>query len=155
MNEYQRTTAFLQRCLLYDETPERHQLKERLVQAQRNNRCMRRAIGLMVVLIGFGISGLCYSAIFLEDYPRNVPRFMTQAVSKASCAVALGSFIGLVAFLVIGARHRNVLDQCREDCRRLALNVLESRLGQPGAVPFPAASRAEVGGGTEQILVKQ
>lgn len=146
MNEHQRNTAFLQRCLLYDETPERHLLEERLAQAQHNDRCVRRAIGLMVVLIGLGISGLCYSAIFLEDYPRNVSRFMTQLVSKASCAVALGSFIGLLAFMVVGARYRKALDQCREDCRRLALKILESRLGQPDAVPFSALSRERSGG---------
>ena len=104
---------------------------------QRDERCLRRAVGLMVVLIALGIAGLGYSAIFLEDYPRNVSRFMTQLVSKASCALALGSLIGLVTFVALGARYRKELDECREKCRRLALKLLESRLGKPGISSSP------------------
>ena len=137
MSEHQRNTEFLRRCLHYDDTPERQQLEERLAQVQQDERCLRRAVGLMVVLIALGIAGLGYSAIFLEDYPRNVSRFMTQLVSKASCALALGSLIGLVTFVALGARYRKELDECREKCRRLALKLLESRLGKPGISSSP------------------
>ena len=46
--------------------------------------------------------------------------------------------VSLFVFLGLGAVYRRELDQRREDCRRLALKVLASGLGQPRATPYSA-----------------
>ena len=70
MSDRQRQTEFLRRCLLYDESNERHQLAERIRQVQQNERCVRRAMWLMVLLAALAFAGLAYSAVFLVDFPQ-------------------------------------------------------------------------------------
>ena len=133
MSEHQKQTAFLRQCLLYDDTAECHELEESITQLQRNERCVRRAVRLMALLIAFSMAGLCCSAVIQENDPQSMSKLVTQLAGKVFCALGLGSLICLVAFSGLGVVHRNQLDQRREDCRRLAAKLLESRLGKPRA----------------------
>ena len=72
MSDHQRETAFLRQCIHYDDTAERHNLDERLTQAQRDERCVRCAVWLMALLTALAMAGLCYSAVFLADFPEQV-----------------------------------------------------------------------------------
>jgi hypothetical protein len=131
MSEHQRHTAFLRQCIGYDDTGERHKLEESITELQGNERCMRRAVWLMALLVGLAMAGLCYSAVFLTDYHENLSQFAAAMISKVLCALGLGSLICLVSFLGLGIANRKQLDQRREECRQLAAKVLESRLGKP------------------------
>jgi len=131
MSEHQKQTAFLRQCLLYDDTGERRELEESITQRQRNERCVRRAVCLMALLVALAMAGLCYSAVVPADDPHNLSQLVTQFDSKVFCALGLGSLICLVVFTGLGMVHRNKLDQRREECRRLAAKLVESRLGKP------------------------
>jgi hypothetical protein len=141
MSEHQRETEFLRRCLLYDDTAERHELEERLTQAQRDERCVRRAVWLMVLLTAGAGAGLCYSALFQADYPQDISQLTQPFLSKVFCALGLGSLICLTAFVGLGAIYRKELDQRREECRRLATRFLESNLGNACPRPLPGAGK--------------
>src|ERR1051325_1694733 len=67
MNEHQKQTEFLRQCLLYADTGERHKLEENITQLLRNERCLRRAVSVMALLVALAIAGIGYSAIFLTD----------------------------------------------------------------------------------------
>ena len=134
MSEHQKQTAFLRQCLLYDDSGERQELEESITQLQRNERCVRRAVWLMALLVALAMAGLCYSAVVPADDPQTMSQFVTQFTSKVFCALGLGSLICLVAFTGLGVVHRNKLDQRLEECRRLAAKLLESRLGKPRAL---------------------
>ena len=131
MNEHQRETAFLRQCLRYEDSPECHGLEERIASLQRDERCVRRALWLMLVLAGLAAAGLGYCAVFSPDYPQNTSRFITQFITKAFCALGLSSLICLLGFTWLGAVNRKELDQGREECRHLARKLLASRVGQP------------------------
>ena len=136
MSEHQRETAFLRRVILYDDSAERHKLEGRITQIQREERCVRRAVWLMVLLAALAAAGLGCCAILYPDYPENTSRFMTRFGSKAFGALGLGALICLPAFLGLGLRYRKQMDEWREECRRLATNLLESRLGKPRRMPL-------------------
>ena len=138
MSEHEKQTAFLRQCLLYDDSGERHELEESITKLQRNQRCVRRAVWLMALLVALSTAGLCYSAVVPAHDPRSVSQLVTQFSSKVFCALGLGSMFCLVAFASLGVIHRNKLDQRREDCRRLAAKLLESRLGKPRALEATA-----------------
>jgi hypothetical protein len=137
MSDHQRETTFLRQLILYDDTAERHNLEARITQLQRNERCVRRALGLMVLLAALATAGLGYCTILGPDYPQNISRFMAQFVTKVFCALGLGSLICLVSFVGLGVAYRKELDQRREECRRLATKLLESHLGKPRSMPLP------------------
>ena len=131
MSEHEKQTEFLRQCLLYDDTVERHKLEENITQLQRSEICVRRAVWVMALLVALAMAGLCYSTIFLTDRPLNMSQVVTQSISKVFCALGLGSLICLVSFVGLGFAYRKELDQRREECRRLATNLLESHLGRP------------------------
>lgn len=134
MSEHQKQTAFLRECLLYDDTPDRHKLEERITQIQHDERCVRRAVWLMTLFTALAVAGLCYFVIFLFDYPLNMSQLLTHLIAKLLCALALGSLICMLSFIGLGAIYRKQLDQRREECRRLATKLMESRLGKPRAL---------------------
>ena len=136
-SQHQRETEFLRQCLLYADTAEHHELDQRLRQLERNERCVQRAVWLMAALTAVAIAGLCYAAVFMADYQRDMPQFVTQFVTRIFCTLGLASVICMLAFVGLGAVYRNELDKHREECRRLAPKLLESRLGKPCPMPLP------------------
>ncbi len=67
MSDHQRETAFLRQCIHYDDTAERHNLDERLTQAQRDERCVRCAVWLMALLTAHQAPGR--AGIGVADFP--------------------------------------------------------------------------------------
>ena len=143
MNEHQKQTAFLTQCIRYDDTAEHHKLEEKVTELQHNEICVRRAAWLMALFAALAMAGLCYAAVFLADYPLNLSQLTAQLVTKVLCALGVGSLICLVAFLGLGAIYRKELDQQREECRRLAIKLIESHLGKPGRTPSSALCKEE------------
>ena len=141
MNDNQRQTEFLRQCLLYDDSSESHTLVERIKRLQCDERCSGRGVRLMILLGTLAFAGLAYLAIFIEDFPQNMPGFMTRFITRAFCVVALSSFICVPAFLGLGWIYQRELAQVREDCRRRAAKLLESRLAKPPMTRSPVATQ--------------
>jgi len=134
---HHRETEFLKQCIRYEDTEERHRLEERITQIQRDERIVRRAVWLMALLAALAMAGLGYAAVLMVEYPLNVSELTSRFFIKALCALGAGSGVCLFVFLGLGAIFRKELDQRQEDCRRLALKVLEARLGPVGTRPLP------------------
>jgi len=143
VTDHQRETAFLRHVILYDDTAERHKLGERIAQLQSDERCVRRAVWLMVLLTALAMAGLCYTAVFLANHPHDVSEFVSPVRTRILCALGLGSLICLVSFLGLGVVYRKELDQRREQCRQLATKLLESRLGKPCTTPLPGVIKEQ------------
>ena len=141
-NHHQRETAFLRQCILYDDTEERHRLEAKITQIQRDEICVRRAVWLMALLAALAMAGLGYAAVIMAEYPMNVSQLTMMLPVKALCALGAGSVTCLFAFLGLGVIFRKELDQRLDDCRRLALKALESRVGKPRDLPPAPAAKA-------------
>jgi hypothetical protein len=144
MSERQRDTEFLQWCIGYDDTAERHKLEARIAEVQRNETCVRRAAWLMALFTALAMAGLGYVAVFLADYPLRLSQFTTELIIRILCAVGGGSLVCMVSFVGMGAHYRSELDQRRADCRKLATKLLESRLGPPCPLRLPAAIKTRL-----------
>ena len=129
MSEHQRETAFLRQCIRYDDTEERHRLEDRIKQILHDERIVRRAVWLMGLLAALAMIGLGYASVFMADYPLNVSQLTARYLIKFLCVLGVGSLLCLFVFVGRGIAFRKELDQRREDCRRLALKVLQSRVG--------------------------
>ena len=131
ISEHQRQTDFLRHCLLYDDTAERHKLEARITQLQHDEICVRRAVWLMALFAALAMAGLCYAAVFVPGHPLNLSEYTGRFLIKLLCALGVGSLICLLVFLGLGMIYRKELDQRREECRQLAMKIMESRLGKP------------------------
>ena len=136
MSEHQRETAFLRHCISYDESPERSKLDERVIQLQRNERCMRRAVWSMAVSAALAMAGLGYSSVFLDEFPHRMSQFVSHFAVKGFFALGVGSLVSLLAFAGLWAAFRRELDQRREECRQLITKLIVSRLSKPVGKPL-------------------
>ncbi len=132
MSEHQKHTEFLRHCLRYGESAEHQALEEKIIQIQRDERCVHRAMWLMAILTALAVAGLGYPAILVESFPYNVPQLTLTLV----CALGLASLICLLGFAGLGMIYRRKLDQRREESRQLVTKLLASRLGKPVATPL-------------------
>jgi hypothetical protein len=130
-SEHERETAFLRRCIRYDKSPSCRDLDERIVQVQRDERCLRRAMTLVALTAALAVAGLMYGAVFLEDFPGRMQLFTSQFTIRSLLAVGIGSVISLVAFTGTSVVYRKNLNRRREECRTLVTKLLESHLGEP------------------------
>ena len=139
VTEHQRDTAFLRQCLRYDDSAERHELEERIAQVQRKDRCVQRAVWLMILLTGLSGAGLAYGAVLQENFSYGEAWFVVRLL----CEIGLASLICLVAFVGLFMVYRMELNRLREQCRRLATTLLESRLGNPAATSLTGVVQAQ------------
>ena len=153
MSEREKDTTFLRQCIVYDDSAERHKLEESITQLQCNARCVRRAVGLMALLVALATAGMCYSTVILAD-PQNMTELMAQFINKVFCALGLGSLICLLAFTGLAAVYRKELDQRREECRQLARKLFETREGKSSIIPLSVAAKdlENIGGGSEATV---
>jgi hypothetical protein len=137
MNDHQRQTEFLRQCILYDDSSESHRLAERMRQLQHNEGCVGRGVWLMFLMGALAFAGLAYLAIFMEDFPQNIPGFVTRFITQVFCVMGLTSLICGPAFLGLGLIYRRELAEAREECRLRAAKLLESRLAKPRTTSWP------------------
>jgi len=129
LSEHQKETAFLRRCISFEEGADGRQLDERIVQVLRDERCLRRAAWLMTLVTALMMACFGYLAVLLDDFPEHMSLFATLFITKTVCALGIGSLISLLIFVVLGIRCRRELNLRREECRRFVTNLLESRPG--------------------------
>jgi hypothetical protein len=141
MSEHQKDTAFLTQVISYDDTDERRNLAEHIARLQRDERCVRSAVWLMLLVTALALAGIGYGAVF-RLHPMNLEQFMTQSGIKILSALALGSLICVVTFLGLGVSYRNELAKRRDECRRLAAKFLERRFGIPRDKSTPEGSQS-------------
>jgi hypothetical protein len=132
-SEQQKETAFLKRCLRYDESAAGRQLGERIAQIQCNGRCLNRARWLVALLAALAVAGLGYAAVFRDSSPDQASVLTAQFVMNVVCAFCLGSLISLLAFTGLGLVYSRELNQLHMEARGLVTKLLESRFGEPHA----------------------
>lgn len=132
--EHQRETAFLRRCISYEESHEGRQLDQRIAQIQRDERSLRRAVWVTILLTTLVGLGFAYMVFLIADLPNHISQFAAEFISKTVCALGIGSLVSLLAFGWLGIRNRRDLNLRRQECRQLVLALMECRLGK---VPAP------------------
>jgi hypothetical protein len=128
MSEHQKHTEFLSHCILYDEGAGREKLVEEIAQIQCDINCVHHAVRLLAILIALAVAALGYGMVLMDDFLYRTPPFIINFIY----ALIAGSLICLLAFMCLGVIYRKKLDQRRDKCRRVVMNLLASRLGKSG-----------------------
>src|SRR4051794_25895509 len=135
MTEHERDTEFLKCCLYYGDSAEGHTLQERITCLQQDERLVRRALWWTALSTSLALAGVCYSTFFLSDH-QNLSYITAHLLPRVFCVVGLGSLICMLAFCVMLKVYHHELNKQRADCRRLALEVLQSRTGRTLQAPI-------------------
>ncbi|HEY5909965.1 MAG TPA: hypothetical protein VJA21_05110 [Verrucomicrobiae bacterium] len=112
-----------------DSHRENHPLQDRLTQTVRDERCIRRAVFLTVILCMLSLAGLSYCAILLPEILYD----FRNRVFQTLCGLGLGSLASLVAFLGYLLWKRAVVSRLQGKCRLGELGVATPQFN--GAAP--------------------
>jgi hypothetical protein len=126
MNERQKQTVFLKRLLQKEESEQQLRLQNQIARAERDEKCVCSAMKLVGVMGLLAFCGLCYEAIFVEDFFMNPTHLMTRLLGY----LGLGSLICWVMFVGYWLWHRALTNRLYEEGRR----VLIARVEQGPAV---------------------
>jgi hypothetical protein len=124
MTEYRKQTAFLKELMDLDESAENRLLRDRLRIAERNERCVLGACGLVAIIALFGLAGLGYSAVLLRQFFDG----HTHVLIKFFGALGLGAGLCLIFWLGLWFYYRCAVNRVHEECRRQVTRMLENRL---------------------------
>jgi len=131
MSEHQRQTAFLKALILEEDTEEHRQLQEKIQQAERDERCICRAVRLVGVVSLLSLASLGYLAVLLPGFFDN----SSHILIKFFAALSLGSAMCFVVFLGFWLWHRGLVNRALEDGRRCILAEHQVRAHPKGTAP--------------------
>lgn len=128
--EHHKEHSFLKLLIAHDASEESRQLQDGLAQAERDERCIRRAMFLMAVIFVLSLAGLGYCAILLPDVFSNPKHLIMRTLSY----LGLGSLISEGVFLGYLLWHRLAVGRLHGQCRSLVLALARSQLRLPVAL---------------------
>jgi len=124
--EHQQRTenAALVECIRCDGIGEIHKHHENIDQLEKDERCLRRAAGLMAALTAFALVGAGHSAILLTD----VSTATLRTILLLFAVLGVASAISLLTFATLWMIRRGQLGDQRDRGRRLTMKVLAARV---------------------------
>lgn len=133
MSERQKQAAFLKNLLAADDCAEHRLLQERIAAAERDERCLRRACRLVVVITLAALSVLGYLTVL--HVPESMARFGKVAYHFFH-VLALGSGMCLGVFAGQLFWQRGKIHRLYDEARKLVTASLQHR-PQPAFAPLP------------------
>src|SRR5256885_10178311 len=121
MSERQKETEFLRELMRSHECDPCRDLQSRIIKAERDEHCMRSAVGLAFVLGLLAASGLGYSVVFLPEFFQN----NTPMVVRLFSALLLASGICLLAFMALWCWYRSVSNALHDEGRQFIISRQE------------------------------
>jgi hypothetical protein len=132
MSERQKQNEFVRELMRSHDSADCRALQAQIVEAERNEKCICRAIGLAVVLALGSLAGLAYSAVFLREFfepatPRTVHILTALLITSGIC---------LVGFIGFWVWYRAVCNSLYTHARKLIMashNSARSTSAAPAA----------------------
>jgi len=118
MSEHQKQTAFFKAMVQAEDSVDHQELKERILKAERDERCVRRAIAKIVFLMAISLIGCLYTLVMVPEviYETN------HSLRKVFQILALGTIMSLTTYVCFWVYFRAVLFQVHSDCRRFLMS---------------------------------
>ena len=124
MRVHETQEAFLNALIAYEDGEASCQLRDRLAKADRESKCIRRAIFLMAALFILSLAGLSYCAFLLPQGFFNPTHLVTKSLSLLGLAALVSQF----EFFGYLLWHRFGVNRLHKECRHRVLLLVESQL---------------------------
>ena len=120
MSEHQKQTDFFKALVSEASTPAQRQLRDRILKAEGDIRCCRRAMLKVLALVAVSLVGGLYTMVIM-------PEVMLQhnhVLRRVFEILTVGSLLSLVTYAGFWLYYRAVLFQVHSECRRLLYSIL-------------------------------
>lgn len=145
MNERKKQSEFLKSLLACQDCPEHRDLHDRLLRAERDEQCMRRACRLVVVVTFMALAVLGYFTVL--EVSNSMSRLAAVALRFAQ-VIALGSAMASTVFIGLLFWQRALISRLHADGRKLVTANLQNR--HPSPAPASTVIVHEGGGSAYQ-----
>jgi hypothetical protein len=125
--------AFLKAMMAYDDAEARHELHERMVKAESELRCVRRALGLVMVVSMLALAGYGYCAVLVPNFFHN----SSHVATRLFAVLGLGSVLAMVVFAGLWLYHRGLLRQVQREAQSRIASHMRAKFTLFPAPPAP------------------
>jgi len=133
MSEHRKQAEFLKKLVMLEDCPAHRSLCERLVAAERNEKCLLLACRLVGLIALVALAGIGYSAVLLPEFFDNA----THIILRFFSALGLGSGLCFAVFLGVWFWYRSNTNRIHDECRRAIAGLLEVRLKTTTTTFYP------------------
>ena len=123
MSERQKQIQFLKTLMCREESRECQLIRDKIQRAEQEEKCLRRMIFLVIVLMLLSLASLSYQTVFWPEYFRDRSQFLL----KISCSLGLASLICFVVFTGHWLWHRLLLNALYNECRQLIMTGMKEK----------------------------
>jgi len=120
MSEHQKQTDFFKALVSEASTPAQRQLRDRILKAEGDIRCCRRAMLKVFALVAFSLVGGLYTMVIMPEVMLQQNHVMRRVFE----ILTVGSLLSLVTYAGFWLYYRAVLFQVHSECRRLLYSIL-------------------------------
>lgn len=135
MTEREKQTTFLKKLLRQRICEYAKLLEDRIIEAEQNEKCVSKAMRLVVLLGVVSMTGLCYEAVFVDDFFTNPGHLLTRLFGYLFFASAVCT----LGFVVYWLWYRALSNRLYEECRRLVMSEPETHSGRAQPADRPDA----------------
>ena len=123
MSECERESELLARCVRDDTSGEIYRQEHKVAQTESEERCLRRAVGIMLALAGFAVVGAGHLLIVFK----NLNPYQVNLIFHGFRILGVASILCLIVFGVLWLRRRRELQEERARHRSLIQDFLKAR----------------------------
>lgn len=120
MSEYQKQTAFFKAVVLTDGEVEHRRLRERILRAEYDERCVRSAFLKSFLLAFLSVVGFAYSAVITPAVIIEHEHYLRKFFE----VMALGSVLAMMIYMACWFYYRAVMYQVHSDCRKYVMSLV-------------------------------
>ena len=132
MSERQKQSDFIKHLLACDDCVEHRQLAERLASSEKDERCLRRACRLVIVVTMVALAVLGYLTVLpAEESNARIAQIMHNYFQ----VLALGSGMCLGVFVALVFWQRSLVQRLYDEGRHFITAQVQNRAQPPAASP--------------------
>ncbi len=120
MSENQKQTEFFKALISDASTPAQRQLRDRILKAEGDIRCCRRAMLKVLGLVAFLVIAGLYTVVIMPEVLLQHNHLLRRFFE----ILIVGSLLSLVTYAGFWLYFRAVLFQIHSECRRLLFSIL-------------------------------
>jgi len=123
MSEREKQHQFLKELICAENSNQCRELQARILKAERDERCIRSALFLIIVMALLSGAGLGYSAVLVPEFFEN----STPLVVKIFSILVLACVISLLGFGAFWLWYRGACNRIYNECRNWIMSLRKNR----------------------------
>jgi len=131
MSEREKQNRFIKELIRSDNSDQCREFQARISKAERDERCIRSAVFLVMIMALISGAGLGYSAVLVPEFFEN----STPMIVRVFSALVLACLICLLGFSGFWWWYRKICNRLYNECRNWIMSLREQPVTPQTSLP--------------------